>query len=145
MFERIVGDARKGVPTELRLIAIGGAASLATTATLDLLSAAAFVFVMDRYNVLDACLTVAGFWLIVTLALFAIYSLSRRRAARASFAARAARQSLLADLFVIATGVQNVQAIGIKRVAALAAVAGAAMALVSKPASRSRREAPGEP
>ena len=143
MFERIVGDARRGTPKELRLIAIGGAASLATTATLDLLSAAAFVFVMDRYNVLDACLTVAGFWLI--LALFAIYSLSRRRAARASFAARAARQFSLADLFVIATGVQNVQAIGIKRVAALAAVAGAAMALVSKPASRSRREAPGEP
>jgi hypothetical protein len=94
---------------------------------------------MDRY-ILYACLTVTRIWLIVTLALFAIYSLSRRRAGRASFAARAARQSLVAHPFVIATGVQI-----IKRVAALAAVAGTAMAPVSKPASPSRREAPGEP
>src|SRR5271166_1955952 len=50
---------------------------------------------MDRY-ILYACLTVTSIWLIVTLALFAIYSMSRRRAARASFAARAARQSLVA-------------------------------------------------
>ena len=53
----------------MRLIAIGGAASLAAAATLSLLCAAAFVFVMDRYNILYACLTVAGIWLILTLTL----------------------------------------------------------------------------
>ena len=92
---------------------------------MSLLCAAAFVLVMDRYNVLYACLTIAGFWLIVTLALFSIYVLNRRRAAQVAMAARAARPSMLADPLVIATGVQIVQAIGIKRVAALAAVAGA--------------------
>jgi hypothetical protein len=145
MFERIVGDARRTVATELRLIAIGAAAALAATTTLSLLCAAAFVFVMDRYNVLYACLTVAGFWLILTLALISIYVANRRRAAQAAIAEQAARPSLLADPFVIATGLQIVQAIGIKRVAALAAVAGTAMALASKPASRDRREAPGQP
>jgi hypothetical protein len=145
MLERIIGDARRTAATELRLIAIAGAAALAATATLSLLCAAAFVFVMDRYNVLDACLTVASFWLIVTLMLMSIYVASRRRSAQAAIAAQAARPSLLADPFVIATGVQIVHAIGIKRVAALAAVAGTAMALASKPASHERREAQGKP
>jgi hypothetical protein len=141
MLERIIGDARRTAATELRLIAIAGAAALAATATLSLLCAAAFVFVMDRYNVLYACLTVASFWLIVTLMLMSIYVASRRRSAQAAIAAQAARPSLLADPFVIATGVQIVHAIGIKRVAALAAVAGTAMALASKPESHERREA----
>ncbi len=145
MFERIVGDVQRTAATQLRLIAIGAAAALAATATMSLLCAAAFVLVMDRYNVLYACLTFAGFWLIVTLALFSIYVLNRRRAAQVAMAARAARPSMLADPLVIATGVQIVQAIGIKRVAALAAVAGAAMALASKPASRHRREAQDKP
>jgi len=64
MFERIVGDARRAAATELRLIAIGGAASLAAAATLGLLCAAAFVFVMDRNGVLYACLTVASICLV---------------------------------------------------------------------------------
>jgi hypothetical protein len=102
MLERIIGDARRTAATELRLIA--GAAALGATATLSLLCAAAFVFVMDRYNVLDACLTVASFWLIVTLALISIYVANRRRSAQAAIAAQAARPSLLADPFVIATG-----------------------------------------
>jgi hypothetical protein len=116
---------------------------MAATATLSLLCAAAFVFVMDRYNVLCACLTIASFWLIVTLALISIYVANRRRSAQAAIAAQASRPSLLADPFVIATGVQIVHAIGIKRVAALAAVAGAAMALASKPgpANDAKREA----
>jgi hypothetical protein len=142
MFERIVGDARRTVATELRLIVIGAASALAATATFSLLCAAAFVFVMDRYSILYACLTVAGFWLILTLVLISIYVAHRRRAEETAIAAQTARPSLLADPFVIATGVQIVQAIGIKRVAALAAGAGAAMALASKPASRDRRQAP---
>jgi hypothetical protein len=145
MFERIVGDVQRTAATQLRLIAIGAAAGLAATATVSLLCAAAFVFVMDRYNVLYACLTVAGIWLIVTLALFSVYVVNRQRAAQAAIVAQAARPSLLADPFVIATGVQIVQAIGVKRIAALAAVAGAAMALASKPASRHRREVQDRP
>ena len=145
MFERIVGDVQRTASTQLRLVAIAAAAALAATATLGLLSAAAFVLVMYRYDVFYACLTIAGFWLIVTLALFSIYVANRRRAAQAAIAAQATRPSLLADPFVIATGVQIVQAIGIKRVAALAAVAGAGMALASKPATHHRREAQVKP
>jgi len=145
IFDSIIGDARRAASAEMRLIAIAGAASLAAAATLSLLCAAAFVFVMDRYNAVYACLTVAGICLIVTLALLAIYAATHRQAERASIAAHATRRSLLADPFVIATGVQVVQAMGIKRAAALLAVAGAAMVLASKPASRGRREPPEMP
>jgi hypothetical protein len=145
MFDRIIGDVRRAASTEMRLIVIAGAAGLAAVATLSLLCAAAFVFVMDRYGVLDACLSVGCICLIVTLALLALYAAIRRRAEQASIAARATRRSLLADPFVVATGVQVVQALGIKRAAALLAVAGTAMALASTSASRGRPEHPAKP
>ena len=140
MFDHIIGDVRRAASTEMRLIVIVGAAGLAAVATLSLLCAAAFVFVMDRYGVLYALLSVACICLIVTLALLALYAAIRRRAEQASIAARATRRSLLADPFVVATGVQVVRALGIKRAAALLAVAGTAMALACEACvSRSTR------
>ncbi len=67
---------------------------------------------MNRFGVVDACLTVAAVFLAVTLALLALYWLLRRRAANAALAARAHSRSLIADPPVVATGVQVLQAIG---------------------------------
>jgi hypothetical protein len=144
MFERVIGDWRSVAVSEIRLIGIAAAALLAAAAAFGLLCAALFVFVMDRYDVLDACLAVAAVFFVLTLALFILYVASRRQAGREAMAARAARRSLLADPFVVSTGVQIIQAVGIKRVAALLAVAGTAMILASKPAARVRRDAPAD-
>jgi hypothetical protein len=54
MFGRIIGGVRRAAATEVRLIALGGAAGLAAMATLSILCSAPFVFVMDRNGVLDA-------------------------------------------------------------------------------------------
>ena len=61
----------------------------------------------------------------VTLALLALYVVLRRRAQAASLA-RTHSRSLIADPFVVATGLQLVQAVGLKRALTLLAIVGGA-------------------
>lgn len=142
MLERLTSDWRHAAVAEIRLIGIAAAAGAAATAALGLACAAVFVAVMNRYNIVDACLVVAAVFLAVTLALLALYSALRRRAAKASSMARARSRSLIADPLVVATGVQVLQAIGLKRALTLLAIVGGALAIASKPAARTGREFP---
>jgi len=143
MLERLIGDWREATVAEIRVIAVAVAAAGAATASLGLACAAVFVAVMNRFGVVDACLTVAAVFLALTLALLALYVGLRRRAARAASLAKARNRSLIADPLVVATGLQLVQAVGVKRALTLLAIVGGAIALTSKPAARTAREVPG--
>ncbi len=143
MLERLVGDWRRAAQAEIRLVAVAVAASVAATGALALACAALFATVMSHFGVVDACLTVAVVFLAVSLALLALYVVLRRRAAQAASVARAQNRSLIADPLVVATGLQFVQAVGLKRALTLLAIVGGAIALTSKPAARPAREVPG--
>ncbi len=91
--------------------------------------AATFVFVMERYSVLDVCLSVAANIFVMALALLATYVAARSQASRDC--APEGPSIPPCGPFIVAAGVEIVQALGIKRVATLVAVAGAAMALAS--------------
>jgi hypothetical protein len=84
---------------------------------------------------------VAAVFLALTLALLALYWVSRRQTAHAASMARARSRSLIADPLVVATGVQVLQAIGLKRALTLLAIVGGALALASRPAARAEGEA----
>ena len=144
MLARLIGDWREATITEIRLIAIAIAASVAATAAIALACAAVFVAVTNRFGVVDAWLTVAAIFLAVTLALLALYVALRRRAERerAASMAKARNTSLIADPLVVATGLQLVQAVGVKRALTLMAIVGGVMALTSKPAARPARQVP---
>jgi hypothetical protein len=145
MLERLIGDWRQATLTEIRLIAIAAAAGVAAMVAVTLGCAALFTAVMERYGVVDACLAIAVVFLAVTLALIALYAVLRRRAAHAAALAKAQRPSLLTDPLVVSSGLQLVQAVGLKRSLTLLAIAGgAALALASKPAApRHGRNPPG--
>ena len=116
MLDRLIGDRREATAAgnlEIRLLAVVIAAGVAATA-LGLACAAMFVAVTNRLGAVDACLTVAVVFLAVTLALLALHVVLRRRAQAASLA-RAHNRSLIADPLVVATGLQFVQAVGLKR------------------------------
>ncbi len=140
MLARLIGDWREATLEEIRLIAVAVAAAGAAAAAFGLACAAVFVAVTNRFGVVDACLTVAAGFLALTFALLALYVALRRRTARAASAARARSRSLIADPLVVATGLQLVQAVGVKRALTLMAVVGGAMALATKPAGRAERE-----
>ncbi len=135
MLGRLIGAWREATAAEIRLIAVAVAAAGAATASLGLACAAVFVAVTNRFGVVNAWLTVAAVFLAVTLALLAPYVALRRRAQRAASIAKARNRSLIADPLVVATGLQLVQAVGVKRALTLIAIVGGAMALASKPAA----------
>lgn len=144
MLERLVADWRRAAQAEIRLIVVAVTAGVAATAVVALACAAVFAAVMERFGIVDACLAVAVVFLAATLALLALYVRLRRRAERAAAMARTHRRSLIADLLVVSTGLQLVQAVGLKRSLTLLVIAGGAMALASRPAARPDREAPGK-
>ena len=89
MFERIIDDFRESTSSALRLTSLAAAAALALFITASFLCAAAFVFVLERYGLVQACLAGAGVFFIVTLIAAGCYIARRNQVeARGEEAAR---------------------------------------------------------
>jgi len=56
MFQRIVDDVKDTTGRALRLTSLAAAAAVSLFIALSFLCAAIFVFVLDRYGLVDACL-----------------------------------------------------------------------------------------
>jgi hypothetical protein len=88
--------------------------------------------VMDVYGLVQACLVGAAIFLLVALIVIAIYATQKRRAeARAAERAKSAAHALLADPAMVATGIQIVRAIGVRRLIPILAVGGLALGLLA--------------
>jgi chromate transport protein ChrA len=112
----------------LRLTSLAAAVAVALFIAASFLCAAAFVFVYQRYGLVEACLTGAGVFFVVAL-IAATWYIARKkqveaRAARAAETARSAAQTALADPMVVAAGLQLIRAIGVKRLIPILAVGG---------------------
>ncbi len=87
---------------------------------------------LQHYGLIEACLTGAGVFLLVTLIAAITYTVRKKRArARAAVAAKSAVHSALADPMLVATGIQLVRAIGIKKLIPILAVGGLALGLMA--------------
>ena len=67
MFQRMIDDFKDSTGTALRLTSLAAAVAVALFITTSFLCAAAFVFVLQRYGLVEACLTGAGIFFVVTL------------------------------------------------------------------------------
>ena len=142
MFERLSARWKNDARGALWLLVIATASLVTATVTLGFLCAAAFVIVLQRYGLVDACLAGAVAFFAATIALlgtYTIYVARRRRNAQARAALEPPPLLTLADPRVILVGLQIVQAIGFKRLLPIFAIGGAAFALASRPASEGRR------
>jgi hypothetical protein len=149
MFQRMIDDFKVSTGIAVRQTSLAAIAAFALFMTTAFLCAAAFVVVLDRYGLVQACLAGAGLFFVVTLIAAGSYMVRKRQIeARAALRAKAAAQStahsLLSDPMLLASGLQLVRAIGIKRLVPILAVAGLALGIM---ASRGQAgdEAPGEP
>jgi hypothetical protein len=136
MFARMIDDFKASTGTTLRLTSLAAAAAFALLVTTSFLCAAAFVFVLERYGLLKACLAGAGVFFIVTLIAAGCYMLRKnqvRREARARAAetAKSAAHTALADPMLVAAGIQVIRAIGIKKLIPILAVGGLALGLLA--------------
>src|SRR5258708_14742869 len=119
MFQRMINDLKDSTGTALRLTSLGAAAAGAFVIATSFLCAAAFVFVYQRYGLVEACLTGAGVFLVVAAIAAGCYMARKKqveaRAARAAETAKSAMQTALSDPMLVAAGLQGIRAIGLKR------------------------------
>jgi hypothetical protein len=141
MFERLSERWREEAGSALRLAVIAGACALTAAIAVGFLCAAAFIYVLERYGPVEACLAGAAVFLGATAILLVVYitvSDSRRRRESLRRAAAPETPAPLADPRLILVGLQIAQAIGIKRLLPILAIGGAAFLFVaaSKPRTR---------
>jgi hypothetical protein len=134
MFQRFIDDFKDSTGTTLRLTSLAAAAAFALLVTVSFLCAAAFVYVLQRYGLIEACLTGAAVFFIVTLIAAGWYMVrSKSTKVRVRETAKSPIQSALADPMLVAAGVQVIRAVGIKKLIPILAVGGLALGfLVSR-------------
>jgi hypothetical protein len=151
MFQRLIEDFKEQTGSALRLSLLAAAAAIALFITTSFLCAAAFVVVLERYGLTEACLAGAALFFVVAMIAAASYMArknqiearaEKRAAEHAKNAARSALHSSLSDPMVVATGLQVIRAIGIKRLIPILAVGGLALGfLVSRNSSSAEEPA----
>jgi hypothetical protein len=145
MFHRMIDDFKDSTGTALRMSSLAAAAGFALFVAGCFVCAAVFVAVLQAYGPIQACMTVAGIFLVIALVVAAIYISKKRKAkaralaeaaAAARESARSSASSILSDPMLLAAGMQIVRTVGIKKLIPLLAVAGVAAGIfMSKNAS----------
>ncbi|WP_298881081.1 hypothetical protein [uncultured Bradyrhizobium sp.] len=135
MFQRILDGISASTGTTVRLTSLAAGAAFALFIATCFLCAAAFISVLQKYGPVQACLAGAGVFFLLTLTAavsYWAYKRELRREARiaAERAAKAA-PSMLADPMLIATGLQIVRAIGVKRLLPILAIGGVALGIMA--------------
>ena len=144
MLGRMIDDFKESSGTALRLTSLAAAAALALFITTSFLCAAAFVFVLQKYGLVEACLTGAGIFFVVTLIAAGCYMVRKKQVkARVEETAKSAMQTALADPMLVAAGIQVIRAIGIKKLIPILAVGGLALGFLASRNTTSD-EAPAE-
>jgi uncharacterized membrane protein YhfC len=144
MFARIIDDLKDSTSRALQLTSLAGVMALALFIATSFLCAAGFVYMLQRYGLIEACLSGAGAFLVVTLIVAAFYLVrSRRVKVRVAETRKSAVQSALADPMVVAAGLQMIRAIGVKKLIPIIAVGGLALGFLAS-RNHSSEEAPAE-
>ena len=145
MFGRMIDDFKDQTGTALRLTSLAAAVALALFVTTSFLCAAAFVFMLQKYGPVEACLTGAGIFFVVTLIAAICYMVRKNQVkARVEENAKSAVQTALADPMLVAAGIQVIRAIGIKKLIPILAVGGLALGFLASRGNPVRDEQPAE-
>jgi hypothetical protein len=132
MFGRMIDDLKESTGVAVRMTSLAAAIAIAFFVTVAFLCAAAFVYVLQNYGLIEACLTGAGIFLVIALIGIVVYAVRKRQARQeAKETAKSAVHTALADPMVVAAGLQVVRAIGVKRLVPLLAVGGLALGLLA--------------
>ena len=132
MFQRLIEDLKESTGTTIRMTSLAVAAAVGLFITTSFLCAAAFVFVLQRYGLVPACLTGAAIFFVVTMIAAISYMVRKRQTqAHVAAAARSAAHSAFADPMLMAAGLQVVRAIGIKRLLPILAIGGIALGFMA--------------
>ena len=140
---RMIDDLKESTGVAVRMTSLAAAVAIALFITLSFLSAAAFVYVLQTYGLIEACLTGAAIFFVVALVGIIAYAVRKQHAQQqAKETAKSALHTALADPAMIATAVQLMRVVGVKRLVPLLAVGGLALGLLAN--RQSSQQAPAE-
>jgi hypothetical protein len=132
MLQKFMDDFRESTGTALRLTSLAIAVAVLLFITTCFLCAAAFVFVLQKYGLLGACLAGAGVFFVATLLAAIAYMVRKRQIRKKPVeAVKSTMQTALSDPMVLAAGLQLVRTVGLKRIIPIVAVAGIALGLMA--------------
>ena len=149
MFGRMIDDFKESTGIALRLTSLAMATAVTLFIAVCFLCAAAFVYVLQNYGLIEACLAGAGVFFVVAMIAAGGYLVQQRQRqarTRAAEKTKSTFQAALADPMVVAAGLQVVRSIGIKKLIPILAIGGLALGfLASRNASSDEAdEAPAE-
>lgn len=135
MLHKFIDDFRESTGTALRLTSLAAAVAVSLFITTGFLCAAAFVFVLERYGLMYACLAGAGVFFVATMLAAICYAVRKRQVQRkpveAAKEAKSALQTALSDPMILAAGLQIVRTVGITRLVPILAVGGIALGVMA--------------
>jgi hypothetical protein len=132
MLQRFVDDLKDSIGSAVRQASLAVVAAICLLITTAFLCAAGFVAILNHYGPVWACLAGAALFFVVTLIAAGIYFMRKRRIeARAAARAKAATRSLLGDPALLASGIQLMRLVGIKRLLPIIAIGGLALGLMA--------------
>lgn len=132
MLVRMIDDLKESTGVAIRMTSLAAAIALALFVTISFLCAAAFVYVLQTYGLIEACFTGAAIFFAMALIGIVVYAVRKQQARRqAAEATKSALHTALADPAMIATAIQLIRAVGVKRLVPLLAVGGLALGLLA--------------
>jgi hypothetical protein len=146
MLQRMIDDFKETLANSAWLASLAAAIALTLFIALAFLCAAAFVYVLQTYGLIQACLAGAGVFFAVTVIAAICYLVRAARIkAHAADHRKSPLHSALADPMLVATALQLVRAIGVKRLIPILAVGGLALGfLATRGAARASADTPPE-
>jgi hypothetical protein len=132
MFARMIEDMKESTGLALKMASVLAAVAIALFIMLSFLCAAAFVYVLQTYGPIAACLTGAGVFLLAALIAATIYAWQKRQARRrAAQATKSALHSALSDPTLMTAALQVIRVVGVKKLVPILAVGGLALGLLA--------------
>jgi hypothetical protein len=132
MFARMIEDMKESTGLALKMASVLAAVAIALFIMLSFLCAAAFVYVLQTYGPIAACLTGAGVFLLAALIAATIYAGQKRQARRrAAQATKSALHSALSDPTLMTAALQVIRVVGVKKLVPILAVGGLALGLLA--------------
>lgn len=133
MFQKMIDDLKASTGSALRLSSLAVAVAACLFITTAFLCAAAFVFALQKYGLIQACLAGAAVFFVATLLAAIGYTVQKREIANKTVeTAKSGLSAALSDPMTLAIGLQIVRAVGVKRLVPLLAIGGIALGLMSR-------------
>ena len=138
-----IEDFKNSASVALRLSSLLAVVAILFFITLSFLCAAAFIFVLQHFDLIYACLTGAGIFFVITLIAAGCYRYHKRQAKKRPVESeKSAFVDAISDPVMLAVGLQVVRAVGIKRLLPLLTVGAIAFGFMAqrKPSQKTPTE-----